>query len=380
MSFQYSHGPMMNQLKRLQKVLRSLGSRTKYVGLLMMGAMHDDEICMETVKLINNNCPNLKEFYAAAFFIRNEQFNEETLKPFFGRLEKIILQMGGFEGVNTFADCKKLQEWTQEIFYGFNGKCLNFNFPELRSINFSKVDEIDNKHLGPFLSKNPQLKSMTLTRCTIDPQIFELISKHAPNMEEIAFNFRRSLVHRSDMQKNVKFLLKLEHLKALNLDCVGVAVGDTLMKIAEKDSSLNRVGLFCCPWENKLVKAFANLKGLKSLHLSNVTGLNDESLVHLSPSLIELTDLTLKFIENITMEGVLKLMAECQRLCTATLVLKKMTTISTDRYNRLLEAIKKRPEKNQTGNYSVGIEESFKIVKRFVETKSRILGVSYGGR
>ncbi len=344
-SLQFSLGSPIAQLKRLQQILRAVGVHVKSVGILMMGAMCAYDVHNETVKSIDIGCPNLKKFYAAGLSLHKKQFNDTTMKLFFGRLEEIILQMCQVEGLNTFADCKKLKEWRQEIFYGFNGKCLNFNFPELRYINFSKVDEIDNQHLVPFLSKNPQLKSMTLTRCTIDPKILELISKHVPAIEELAFNFRRSLVHRHDMQKNVKHLLKLERLKALNLDCVGVAIGDTLMKMADKNSPLNRVGIFCCPWEKKLIKAFANLKNLKSLHLSNVTGLNDESLGLLTPSLIGLTNLTLKFIKNVTIDGVLTLMAQCQHLTTATLCLKKMTTISTARYNLLLESIKKRPEK-----------------------------------
>lgn len=340
-----------------------------------MGAMNNDDVHMATIKSINNSCPNLKDFYAAGLFIRNKQFNEQTLRPFFGRLEKIILQMGGFEGVNTFADCKTLKEWTQEIFYGFEGDCLKFHFPELRSINFSKVDEIDNKHLEPFLLKNPQLKSMTLTRCTIDPKILELISKHVPKMEEFSFNFRRSLVHRSDMQKNLKFLLELKHLKALNLDCIGVGVGETLMKMAEKGISLTRVGLFCCPWENKLIEAFANLKDLKSLHLSNITGLNDEFLGHLSKSLIGLTDLTLKFVKNINMDGVIKLMAECQRLSTANLGLKKMATISTDRYNLLLEAIKNRPEKSKLTITLWGSKNNLKLSKDLLKRNLEFLEI-----
>lgn len=340
-----------------------------------MGAMNNDDVHMATIKTINNSCPNLKEFSAVGLFIRNEQFNAQTLQPFFGRLEKLILQMGGFDGVNTFADCKKLKEWTQEICYGFKGKCLNFDFPELRFMNFSKVDEIDNEHLEPFLSKNPQLKSITLTRCTIDPKILELISKRVPNMEEIAFNFRRSLVKRSDMQKYLKYLLELEHLKELNLDCVGVAIGDILTKMAAKKISLSRVGLFCCPWEHKLIKAFADLKDLKSLHLSNITGLNDVWLGHLSPSLIGLTNLTLKFIENISMDGVMKLLTECPVLTTANIGLKKTTIISTDRYNLLLEVIEKRPEKSKLTITFWGSKNLLKLSKDLLKNDSEFLEI-----
>lgn len=341
----------------------------------MVGAMNNDQVHMATIKSINNSCPNLKEFCAAGLFIRNEQFNVQTLQPFFGRLEKIILQMGGFDGVNTFADCKKLKEWTQEICYGFQGKSLNFNFPELRSIDFSKVDQIDNEHLEPFLSKNPQLKRIKLTRCTIDPQILELISERVPNVEEIAFNFRRSLVKRSDMQKYSKCLLGMAHLKTLNLDCVGAAMGDTLTKMAAKKILLSRVGLFCCPWENKLNKAFSDLKDLKSLHLSNITGLSDECLGHLSPSLIGLTDLTLKFIDNITTDGVMKLMTGCPRLTTANVGLKKTTTISTDRYNLLLEAIKERPEKSKLTMTFWGSKNPLKLSKDLLKSSFEFLEI-----
>ncbi|KAG4075151.1 hypothetical protein HA402_006168 [Bradysia odoriphaga] len=311
----------------------------------MMGAMNMDEIHMETIKAVDSNCPNLQTFYAAGLFTRDKRFNHQILKKFFGRLENIVLQMGCVDGVGVFSDCKKLKEWTQEIFYGFEGECLNFNFPELRSINFSKVDNIDNQHVEPFLSKNPHLKSVTFTRCTIDTEILKLITKHVPAIEEISFNFRRSLVRRSDMQKSLKYLCELEHLKSLNLDCVGAPMAGILKKMAEKSHSMNRVGLFCCPWESKLIEAFASLKDLKSLHLSNITGLTDDCLRQLTGSVAGLTDLTLKYIENITMDGVITLMIGCQRLTTATLLLLRTSTISTARYNMLLEAIKSRPEK-----------------------------------
>lgn len=309
-SFQYSHDPVTTQLKQLERVLQALGNRTKYVGLLMMGAMNNDDVHMAMIKSISNSCPNLKEFYAAGLFIPSECFNAQTLRPFFGRLEKIVLQMGGFDGANTFADCKQLIEWHQEMFYGFD---VNSKFLALRAINFSKVDEIDNVHLEPFLSKNPQLKSITLTRCTIDP------AKHA-------------------------LLLKLKYLKALHLDCVGAAVGDTLTKMAETGVPLNIVGLFCCPWDSTLIKTFANFKDLRSLHLANITGLTDDCLVHLS-SLIALTDLTLKFIENITMDGVIKLMSACERLSTVNLVLKKRqpsVPIGTISFLKLSKIVRKK--------------------------------------
>lgn len=341
----------------------------------MMGAINMDDIHMETIKSVDSNCPNLKTFYAAGLFIRDERFNHQILKKFFGRLEKIVLQMGGIDGVGVFANCKKLNEWTQEIFYGFQAECLNFNFPELQSINFSKVDNIDNQHLEPFLSKNPQLKRMTLTRCTIDTGILALIAKHTPAMEEISFNFRRSLVRRSDMQKNLKYLCELEQLKALNLDCIGSPMGGILMKMAEKNRQLNKVGLFCCPWESKLIKAFADLKDLKSLHLTNVTGLNDECLRQLSGSLVGLTDLTLKYIENITMEGVIPLMISCQRLTTATLLLLRMTTISTARYNMLLEAIKNRPDKIKLTITEWGTKNPLKLSKDLLEQNLEFLEI-----
>lgn len=67
---------------------------------------------------------------------------------------------------------------------------------------------------------------------------------YVPKIEEFAFNFRRSLVHKSDMQKNLKYFLEFEHLKALNLDCIGADMGDTLMKMSSyclfEDEELNR--------------------------------------------------------------------------------------------------------------------------------------------
>lgn len=340
----------------------------------MMGEINNGDVHMSSIKSVNDNCPNIKEFYAAGLFIYNEEFSIQTLKPFFGRLEKIVLQHGGFGDVKTFADCKKLKEWTQENLYGFDGSSLNLNFPELRSINFSKVDQVDNEYLALFLSKNPQLKSISLTRCTITPKILELLSRHVPNIEEFAFNFRRSLVRRCGVQKNLKHLLELKNLKVVNLDCVGVAMGDTLMNMASY-SSLKRVGLFCCPWDNKLIEAFGNLKNLQSLHLSNVTGLNDECLEQLSPSLIGLTDLTLKFIDSIIINGVLKLMIECQRLTTVNLCLKKMTTISNDRYNMLLEAIKKRPEKSKLTITLWGSTNPLKLPKDLLKKNIEFLEI-----
>lgn len=341
----------------------------------MMVATNNDEVHMATIKAIDENCANLKEFHAAGIFIRNEQFNERTLRPFFGRLEKITLQRGGFGGVNMFADCKKLKEWSQEIFYDFDGSSLNYDFPELRSIDFSKVAGIENEHMERFLSKNPQLKSLTLTRCTISPKILKSISKYVPNIEEIALNFRRSLIHRSDMQNNLKYLLELRHLKALNLDCVGVTMEDTLMKMAEKEIPSDRIGLFCCQWGSKLCNAFANMKHLKSVHLSNISGLNDECLRHLSENLIGLTELTLKFIETITLDGVIKLITQCQLLTTVNFGLEKLTTLSTDRYNMLIEAIKNRPEKSKVTMTLWGSTNPLKIQNDFLKQNLELLEI-----
>lgn len=335
----------MIQVKRLEQILRALGRRTNSISLLMVEVPNMQEIHIATIETIHQNCINLKKFYSGALRINDNRFCEQTFRPLLGRLERIDMQMGVVRGANTFADCRKLKEWKLEIFYGFNGDSLNFHFPELRSVNFSKVDEIDNKHLEPFLMKNPQLKNIILTRCAIDTNILALLAKHVPAVEEIAMNFRRSLVKRSDMQKNLKYLIELKQLKALNLDCMGQIVGNTLTKMTETGSALNRIGLFCVQWDNKIVNALANLKDLKSLHLCNIVGLNDERLALLSTNLNGLNDLTLKFIRNITMTGVMKLMAECQRLTTANLVFEKMTPISTDRYMKLLEAIEKRPER-----------------------------------
>lgn len=374
-AFKFTLGDVAIQINKLQNVLQTLGSRTKSVGILMMGAMNNYEVHMTTIRSIKDTCPNLKEFYAARLVIQSEKFNVETLRPFFGRLEKIVLQFCLFDGMKTYAECKALQEWTQEMGYGFNGKCLHFRFPQLRSINFSKVDDIYNKQMEQFLSNNPQLKSIKLTRCEIHPGIFELIWKHVPNVEEFAFNFRRSLVRRSHMRENLKYLLELKQLKSFSLDCVGVAMGDAMMKIAEQNDSLNSVGLFCCPWEHKLITAFANIKGLTSLHLSNVTGLNDERLKLLSFSLIGLTDVTLKFIENITTDGVIKLITKCQRLTTVNLVMKKMTTISADRYNILIEAIRKRPDQLKLTITFWGWKNPLKLSKDLLERNLEFLEI-----
>lgn len=217
----------------------------------MMGAMNDEKIHKATIQQIISHCSNVKEFYAAALHIKDKQFNSLILRPFFGRLEQIVFQHSQFGDSNDlFADCKKLKVWNLEIMYGFERDFINFNFHDLEIVTFSKVDNIDNENLARFFSKNPQLKKIEVTRCTITPKIIKLLAEYVPNIEQFAFNFRRSLMKRSDMAKNLKYLLELQHLTALNLDCCGVPLADTLAVMVEKNIPLERVGLFCCPWQD----------------------------------------------------------------------------------------------------------------------------------
>lgn len=380
MTIQFSHGSLKIQLKRLEDVLRAIGEHLNYIGLLLMGAMNDSETHKAAVNLIISHCPNLKEFYAAAMYINDKNFNSSILRPLFGRLEQIHLQMSSLNGANDlFANCKNLKGWTQEIMYGFDGQRLNFNFPNLELINFSKVDGIDNKTVGQFLSKNAQLKYIELTRCAIDPNILKLLAEHAPNIEKLSFNFRRSLIERSDMGRNLKYLLELKHLRALNLDCCGTPMADALTDMAVKHIPLERVGLFCCPWQNAFISCFENMNALESLNLTNVTGLNDEYLELLSKSLTQLQDLTLKYINQITIDGVIRLVSVTNRLVQMQLCLNKVI-ITDERYKLLLDAIKKRPEQCKLTIILWGLEHCIEVPKNVLKRNVDFLEIiSEGG-
>jgi len=95
--------------------------------------------------------------------------------------------------------------------YGFDGDHLNYSFPELNTLKLSKVDEIDEDHLDQFLSKNPQLKKIEVTRCAIKPNVLHLLAKYVPSIEAVAFNFRRALLKQNYMKLNLKYLLELQH-------------------------------------------------------------------------------------------------------------------------------------------------------------------------
>lgn len=375
MTIQFSKTSVTQQLNRLEVALQALGQSITYIGLIMMGAINDEVTHKATLNSVILHCPNLKALYAAALYIKDQQFASLTLKPFFGRLEKITLQMSTLDGTNDiFSDCKNLKQWHQQILYGFDARRLNFNFPKLETIIFSKVDNIDNETLTPFLMKNPQLKRIDLTRCAINPTILMLLAKHVPNLEAFAFNFRRQLINQNDMLENLKYLLEMQHLWAINLDCCGIPVAGTILKIGEKKIPLERVGLFCCPWQNMFIKSFASLKDLKSLTLANIEGLTDDYLGNLSESLSQLVDLTLKYNKRVTINGVIKLVNGAKRLTDINLCLEKLS-MNGEQYNLLLEAVKGRPETCKLTVNFFGLDHSIRVSRDLLNRNVDILEI-----
>jgi len=113
--------------------------------------------------------------------------------------------------------------------------------------------------------------------------------------------------------------------------------------MAAKKIPLQRVGLFCCPWQNKLIDAFGDMS-LTSLNLTNITGITDDHLLSMSKKLNQLTDLCLKYNNDITINGVINFVRGVHQLTTIQLCLKKML-INLDVYNQLLDIVKGRSEK-----------------------------------
>lgn len=183
---------------------------------------------------------------------------------------------------------------------GIPSALLKHHYPKLKKILWTsfKGDNteggFEQKNLQEFLEKNPQIKAICFDFvCTeANSKIFVNIAHYSLNVELILVllsKFNAAFVD------DLASLRTLNKLKALKINCGGIAIGAAINAFAIQNQ-LNSLGIYTT-MDEELVGALCKLTKLKIFELHETNGLNRKAVQELANAHYGLQHLTLS-IEN----------------------------------------------------------------------------------
>lgn len=299
-------------LRKFSSVLRNFG------GLLItikVSKYYKPHACVE---LLNRYCcapGTLNEL--SLRFCEPSDAQMRLSPPLFFHLRKLTLSEYQFE--DSFL--KMLPVWSpnlQELIVAdlnnsnkvpnqFNG--LSVQFPKLDCISFRQVHTMKNTNLTKFLELNPQLKSISLFKSSINISIFQSIAKYVPEIDSILYIIERSSSFIAEIPKCFDKLKKLkllsfecgDPLHTASIFCEIAAAKVPLEQLYLRDINFDRImdqDISTRQQYNHFLDNISKLTSLRTLWLEMVENLSASHILDICKYVMELTELRLSILSN----------------------------------------------------------------------------------
>lgn len=210
-------------------------------------------------------------------------------------------------------------------------------FPQLESVKFYILHELQNNQAIDFLKLNPQLKCLVIEFCSqITPLLFENIATFAPNIEKLSIWLSNN--RSSGFNDRLLHISKLQKLKSLIILSYSLCPLARLVNcLIENNVAIEEFGIFeKYPWTHEL--NIPELKLLKKLCLSQMT---DETLIKFVKKLPALKVMMATLSPNITVKGIKGALEHGKQL-TVFLIDTKNIVLDLDDYNSILRLARGR--------------------------------------
>lgn len=213
----------------------------------------------------------------------------------------------------VFLQCNKLRKLTIQSDSKLTGSCLAINFPRLESITLIMNSDIEMRHLYTFFKLNRQLKSIKIIHCggCIFDEIFPRIASNLPNLESLTIE----IDYFQNFCKNILDLLRLNHLRELQLNCSMYSIASFIESLAEKNK-IEVLHLSDGLLNDSLIDAIAKCRKLTSLKLCSMPSVHNRFLVELANNLPELNDFHISKCQTLNATGIVQFATLAQKLKT----------------------------------------------------------------
>lgn len=153
---------------------------------------------------------------------------------FFANLEELSFSLCEISDTirRVFVHCYQLRRLTIQSDSNLIGSCLAIPLPQLESITLIMNSDIETRHLYTFFKLNRQLKSVKIIHCggCIFDEIFPRIARNLPELESLTIE----VDYFSHFNENLLSLLRLEHLRELQLNCSMYSIASFIESLAVK--------------------------------------------------------------------------------------------------------------------------------------------------
>lgn len=319
--------------------------------------------------LVVRHCTTLKHLCLTGFYIKDSLHRSSS--AFFSNLEELSLSLCEINDSirRIFMQCEKLRKLTIQSHSNLTGSCLAFAFPSLESISLVLNSDIKTRHLYTFFRLNPQLKSVKLVKCggSIFDEIFPIIANHLPLLESLVIEVE--FFH--NFTKNLGALLKLDHLRELQLNCSMYSISHFVEGLAAKDK-IEILHLSDGLLNENLIDAIVKCKRLTSLKLCSMPSVQNRFLVELAKNLHELKDFHISKCQSLNSfsSGVLQFVDLAKNL--ETLNLTNSSVDIDDKFFECLVQIYESRKRKLTLNLNRMIT---KITPKLLEDKKDVVEI-----
>lgn len=206
--------------------------------------------------------------------------------------------------MKALRDCKKLKhleiDGVKYWSIPSEANAFNFTLPELKSISFKTVSDLNTLHLTKILSSHSKLEKISISGCRVEPNILSDIAKYVPRIKELMYTDPDIFSDCSRAQ--LMSIVKLKSLTRLSIDMVATARTNCILieKMVAANVSLEYLNLRKRSVNRKLVEAIGRMKSINSLRFTNMTRSPSEmNFGQLVKSLPKLTKIELETSKGI---------------------------------------------------------------------------------
>lgn len=262
--------------------------------------------------------------------IPNSNLDWTLVLPHFTALEKLWLRDTNLTNFELHSPLKELKFFSNNTPVPFNTWFIQ-SFPQLESIEFLLINNLNDDMIIVFLNLNPQLRCIKMVNCLkLTTTVFNDIGHRVPNLEQFRFETFNSML----LDDNMRHLRNLKKLK--NLSITNKLPANELIQLLVENQIPIEI-LSIGGTSNSWAKA-PTLDGLINLTVYYVPDEILPSLVNKHP---KLKDLNVIFPSEITMDGVKKTLEFGKNLTTVSFVINNFD-IDEQGYKSVLALVKNR--------------------------------------
>ncbi|XP_031636612.1 uncharacterized protein LOC116349355 [Contarinia nasturtii] len=274
----------------------------------------------------------------------------DAFKPIFPRLNNLLVENCTFVGDSDrlFSICTKLNVLHIDVDKYYNiPKCT---FPNLRTLQFDCGSRWKSEYLWRLLELNPQIHCLDIMTLP-DDEVIENVVRCARNVKELYIG--PGLIWKLPNEQSAESLIKLANLKALKkltLIAKGFDYCEYVGRLADAFSK-KKVAVECLRLESFEIEStdlqsICKINTLRFLVLDSVQEISDNDLISIGTKmpLLEQMQLDLKFndLQNITWDGVSKMIHFAGKLTFLRLDGVRNMQIGQKEFNLLVKILKRR--------------------------------------